>query len=234
MMYILGSIAIVLAAAFIIVRVTKGGVWGVYTKTIASIAFVLLGLLGAYKSGLTLVAVFMLLGLIFGLLGDIVLDLKVVYKQDEEKHLNAGMLCFGVGHIMYFVALTLYLVNNIFVGGKRTMALMLIAFGVALFITSMIMMFAEPLLKLNFGKFRIQTALYTFALTFMTSYAVAAGVIISKLIIFAVGLFLIFASDLILSNQYFGGKQDNKLFIILNHAIYYLGQISIAIMIYFI
>lgn len=234
MMYILGSIAIVLAAAFIIVRVTKGGVWGVYTKTIASIAFVLLGLLGAYKSGLTLVAVFMLLGLIFGLLGDIVLDLKVVYKQDEEKHLNAGMLCFGVGHIMYFVALTLYLVNNIFVGGKRTMALMLIALGVALFITSMIMMFAEPLLKLNFGKFRIQTALYTFALTFMTAYAVAAGVIISKLIIFAVGLFLIFASDLILSNQYFGGKQDNKLFIILNHAIYYLGQISIAIMIYFI
>lgn len=232
LMYILGVIAVILTAIFIVVRVTKGGLAGVYTKTIASVAFIVLGLFGAYTTGLTLIAVFTLLGLICGMLGDIVLDLKVVYRNDNDRHLNAGMLCFGVGHIMYFVALTIYALNSAVLSNKMT-ALILIPLGGAIFITSAIMLLAKPLLKLNFGKFKIQTALYTFALSFMTIYAFVAGAFVTKLLIFAVGLLLIFLSDLILSNQYFGGKQDNKLFTILNHAIYYLGQITIAVMLFF-
>lgn len=233
-MYILGAIAVLLTIIFIVVRVTKGGVLGVYTKTLASVAFIVLGLFGAYVNGFSLVALFMILGLIFGLLGDIVLDLKVVYKEHNNSHLNSGMLCFGVGHIMYFVALTLYITNTAFITNTKMMPILLIALAVGLFITTLIMTFGAPTLKLNFGKFKVQTALYTFALTFMTAYAFTAATFLPELFIFAVGLFLIFVSDLVLSNQYFGGKQDSKLLTIINHAIYYLGQITIAVMIYFL
>lgn len=233
LMYILGAVAVILTTAFIVIRVTKGGLAGVYSKTLASLGFVVLGFFGAYKTGLSLVALFILLGLIFGMLGDIILDLKVVYAGDNNKHLNAGMLCFGVGHIMYFVALTIYASSTAMLASKM-LSLILIPLGIAIFLTTAIMLLAKPLLKLEFGKFKIQTALYTFALTFMTAYAFMAGAYISKLLIFAVGLLLFFVSDLILSNQYFGGKQNNKILIILNHAIYYLAQITIAVMLYFI
>lgn len=232
-MYILGVVAVLLTALFIVLRVTRGGVIALYAKTIASVAFLGLGLYGTYQHGMNLVSIFIILGLLCGLLGDIVLDLKVVYNQDEDMHLNAGMTCFGVGHFCYFVALFSYVANNILVSNKN-LALILISAGIALLITLSIMLFAKPLLKLDFRNFKVQTALYTFALSFMTAYSIAVGTILTNVLIFASGLFLIFASDLILSNQYFGGKQNSKLLTTLNHAIYYLGQITIAVMIFFL
>ncbi len=233
MLYALTDIAIILMLLFVAFRLTRGGVVGLYTKTIASLAFVVLGLYGAYASGLTIIAVFMLLGLIFGMLGDIVLDLKVVYSGDKEKHLNAGMLCFGAGHIMYFIALSIFVVNS-FALYNRITTLLLVPLGIALLITTLIMFLAKPLLKLDFGNFKIQTALYTFALTFMTAYAFVAGYYVNKILLFAVGLLFIFLSDLVLSNQYFGGKQNSKVLTAVNHILYYLGQILIALMIYFL
>ncbi len=232
-MYILGVIAVLLTALFIVLRVTKGGVIALYAKTVASVAFLSLGLYGAYLYGLNLVSLFIILGLLCGLLGDIVLDLKVVYNKDENMHLNAGMTWFGVGHFCYFVALFTYVSNNALASTKN-LALILIALGISLFVTSLIMLLAKPLLKLDFKNFKFQTALYTFALSFMTAYSIAVGTMLTNILIFASGLFLIFASDLILSNQYFGGKQNSKLLTTLNHAIYYLGQITIAVMIFFL
>ena len=231
--YILLAVAVILTAIFIVVRLKKGGVWGLYTKTIASIGFVVLGLLGAYENGLTLPIVFMLLGLICGMLGDIVLDLKVVYKQDNNPHLNAGMLCFGVGHVCYFIALTLA-ISKYSLFADKTLPIILISALIAVLFTIGVMLLAKPLLKLDFGKFKIQTILYTFALSFMTSYAIVISIFAVKIVLFAIGLGLILISDLVLSNQYFGGKQDSRLLTFVNHAIYYMGQIAIAMMIYFI
>ena len=127
-MYIIGTIAVLLTALFIVLRVTKGGVIALYAKTIASVAFLSLGLYGAYLYGLNLVSLFIILGLICGLLGDIVLDLKIVYNKDENMHLNAGMTCFGVGHFCYFVALFTYVANNAQVSTKN-LVLILISLG---------------------------------------------------------------------------------------------------------
>jgi len=233
LMYSLGTLAVLLSIAFIAIRITKGGTLAVYVKTLASVAFVALGLFGAYLNGLSLFSVFVLLGLIFGLLGDIVLDLKIVYKEHNNSHLNAGMLCFGVGHIMYFVALTWYMANT-YILSSRIASIILIATGASMLLTVLIIAVASPMLKLDFGKFKVQTILYTMVLSFMTVYSITAGIFVNKLLIMGIGLLLIFISDLVLSNQYFGNKQDSKLFTILNHAIYYLGQITIAVMLYFI
>lgn len=232
LMYILGAVAVLLTAIFIFVRVTKGGLLGVYTKTLASVGFMALGVFALTQNITTTASLFIIIGMLFGLIGDIVLDLKVVYKNDNDSHLNAGMTSFFLGHIMYFIALTLTL-NNYGLGGK-VMPGILIAAGIAGLLTIGIMYSAKPLLQLEFGNFKIQTAAYTFVLTFMTAYAFYAGIYASYLLIFAVGLLLFFLSDLVLSNQYFGGKADSKILTIINHALYYLAQITIAVMLYFI
>ena len=68
----------------------------------------------------------------------------------------------------------------------------------------------------------------------MSAFSILIGCFSPKFLIFAAGITLIFVSDLILSLQYFGGKQDSPVLTALNHAIYYLGQITIATMLYFI
>lgn len=231
LMYVLGALALVLTIVFIVVRVKWGGLIGVYTKTLASVGFLTLGLFGIYTNGATLPSIFIVLGLLFGLIGDIVLDLKIVYKQDNDHHLNAGMISFLLGHIMYFIALTIIFVNQF---ASKLWIGLLIAAIIALVFTVCIMLLAKPLLKLEFGKFKTLTAIYTFALVFMTAYAFVGGAFNSQLMIFAVGLLLFLLSDLVLSNQYFGTKANDKLFTIINHALYYLAQITIAVAIYFL
>lgn len=231
--YILMAVAVIFTIIFIAVRVTRGGTWGLYTKTIASVAFVVLGIFGAYQSGLELVSVFVLIGLIMGMIGDIVLDLKIVYKNDNDQHLNAGMLSFGLGHVCYFVALTLLVAKSSYLTSKL-LPILLVSAGIGVVFTLGVMLLAKPVLKLDFGKFKVQTILYTFILSFMTSYAFGVAIFAKRILLFAIGLALILISDLILSNQYFGGKQDSKMLTFLNHAIYYMGQIAIAFMLYFV
>ena len=233
MKYLLLSIVIAIAVIFIIVRTIKGGIFGLFTKTTASFAFVSLALVGAYKSGLNMVAAFIIMGLIFGMLGDIALDLKIIYKQHERPYLNAGMLSFGLGHIMYMIATILY-ANSLFTNDIKTFYLILVGVGIAGIITILITLLGESLLKLYFGDFKYQSYAYTFILSFMSAFSIAVATYNAIFLIFAIGIVLIFVSDLILSMQYFGGKQNSKLFTILNHAIYYAGQISIAFSIFFI
>ena len=229
-MYILSAVSLLCVVLFLVVRVVKGGAYGILTKIIASFSFMAIALVGALTTGMTNVALFVILGLLCGLIGDFVLDNKVVYKEHENIYLNAGMLSFGIGHVFYFVSATLVLVSL----GTKTAGMnlstfnILISLGVSAVLTTGIMLMSKPM-KLDFGKFFYQTLAYTLILTFMSAYSVALAIAVPTLWTFAVGICLIFLSDLILSTQYFGGQQDNKLFIILNHAIYYLGQIFIAV-----
>ena len=109
-----------------------------------------------------------------------------------------------------------------------------IKIGVGCIITIIIACFGEKLLKLNFGDYRYQTYAYTFILSFMSVFSVAVACFKPVFLIFALGIVFIFLSDLVLSKQYFGGKQDCKVLTTLNHAIYYAGQIAIAFSLFFI
>ena len=95
--------------------------------------------------------------------------------------------------------------------------------------TVAIIKYISPLMKLDFGKFKWQSAAYSFVLTFVMLYAITCAVLTPSFWLIALGLSLIFVSDLILSTMYFGGKENDKLLCILNHAVYYLGQIAIAL-----
>jgi len=88
-------------------------------------------------------------------------------------------------------------------------------------------------MNLNFGKFLWQTVGYTFILSFMTVYTLMLAIKGMSFIPF-IGLLLFFLSDIVLSFQYFGGKIADKKLIVINHALYYLAQITLVFYIMFI
>ncbi|MFA6860163.1 MAG: lysoplasmalogenase family protein [Clostridia bacterium] len=212
----------VFAVLFLVVRVKVGGFWGLITKTLASFAFVSAGVFSLINAtNFNNSIVFVILGLTSGLIGDILLDLKVIYRQDNKKFLNAGMTSFGIGHIFYFISLIMLTSPNM------TFLSVIISVLAAIGLSLLIMQ-AGKLMKLNFKGFYLQILSYTFILTFLSIISFWQATINASLIPFFLGTFLIWLSDLVLSKMYFGGKGNDNILCIINHALYYAGQISIA------
>ena len=97
------TVACVLFVVFMALRLTvatkseRGGVVAMFAKTAASLGFISIAVAGLYE-GASRAALFVLFGLVFGLIGDMVLDLKVVYleKPEEGVYLTGGMASFGM------------------------------------------------------------------------------------------------------------------------------------------
>ena len=231
-------VALALVSLFIVVRIKKGGVDGIVTKALASFGFVALGLfLMATKAGQNdfsrYSSIVILCGLVCGLIGDVLLDLKVVYPFHEDKYLTFGMLSFLFGHLFFIGSMGVIFAGN----ATKTITFPII------FIVIMSAVFAVGIwfvtsryMHLDYGKHALLSTIYAGVLLFTTVFSIylAFSTMLTSLFIMAVGFLLFLASDLVLSLQYFGGKQDVKSLIILNHSLYYLAQILIAVSIYFI
>ena len=216
------ALAIATAILFSILRVTHGGITSLMTKTLASLCFVVLGVVVAFTHPVGNVGMFVILGLICGMLGDILLDLKSVDETRSESYLNFGMLAFGIGHIFYIV-FAILLVGANGIGGELIFA------GVfATLFTLAILLFSKPVLGLSLGKFTAQASSYCFALTFAGAFSVALAVGNTQIWPLAIPLVSFWLSDLVLSVMYFGGKDESKFLSILNHVLYYGAQIGIA------
>ena len=232
-------ICAILVGLFVVVRVKKGGVMGVYTKILASFGFVLLGLLlstnkAVFGEVFNLAAVFICAGLVCGLIGDIVLDLKVVYKDDEDKHLPVGMIAFGIGHFFYIAAMILAISTEIEICSWDFIWKILVDVFASALLTFLIWFISTNVMKLDFGKHLWATLAYTFILVFVVAFSLTFTICVPniKLWIMLIGTVLFFLSDIVLSTQYFGGKQDDKLLIAINHILYYAAQIVIALFIF--
>lgn len=220
---ILLCVCSLLALIFIIVRAKVGGLIAFLLKTLASFGLVASAFLSIANSSATgdtkLVLSLIGIGLLLGMIGDMVLDLKVVYNNDKI-YLNSGMLSFGLGHLCYFSAFSLYAVS------KNVDLLMpiFVAIGCAIVLTIAIVLSSKKM-KLDFGAFLWQTVAYTFILTFMSAFTLILAIMQGTPILTFIGMILFFLSDIVLSLQYFGGKLQNKLLIVINHLLYYSAQI---------
>lgn len=231
-------VALALASLFIVVRIKKGGVDGIVTKALASFGFVALGLfLMATKAGQNdfsrYSSIVILCGLVCGLIGDVLLDLKVVYPFHEDKYLTFGMLSFLFGHLFFIGSMGVIFAGNVtkaIIFPVIFIVIISAIFAVGIwFVTSRYM-------HLDYGKHALLSTIYAGVLLFTTIFSIylAFSTVLTSLFIMAVGFLLFLASDLVLSLQYFGGKQSVKSLVILNHSLYYLAQILIAVSIYFI
>ncbi len=219
----LGIFSVLFAMLFCFFRAKRPTVFSLCLKTIASVCFVLCGIFGIFTVGSSNVNLFIIVGLVLGLIGDILLNLKVAYKEEENQYFIAGASFFAVGHIFCFVAVLLY---NIDVLPNNLLWNILGSAGFAILFTLAIML-PHKKLGLNFGKHIWLCAGYSLILSFMMAFSISIAIFVPMFWIFAAGMIAFLLSDLVLSMQYFGSFSQ-KVWIYVNHFLYYAAQVLIA------
>lgn len=220
-----------LIVLFIVFRTIKGGLISVLLKALASLSLVVTAIVGLGTCELenTTPIILIIVGLLFGMLGDILLDLKVVYDNDKV-YLNSGMLSFTLGHFAYFSAFTIMALESLdFLDFS-----LVISLWSAIALTFVIIVFGKKLMKLDFGNYLWQSVGYTFILSFMVIYTMLLAIFNAGSWIAMIALALFFLSDIVLSTQYFGGKLHSKPLIVINHLLYYSAQLIIAMLVFLI
>lgn len=213
----LANIGLVIQIIFIYVEQQKKYVPAVVLKGTASLFFVLLGILGLSYATLPGFAKVVVAGLLFGLIGDVCLNLRFVLEKAGQKIFLAGIAAFLVGHILYLAALIplaaklwVWLISGVLVAA-------------ALLYWILTSVEAEKAFKI-FG------VVYIGAVVLMT--AVAVGVFVTRRtqgsLLYMVGAVFFTLSDIILIFNTF--TKDGKAWMRpANLLLYYLGQLLIAL-----
>ena len=181
--------------------------------------------------GTQVLGAFTVLGLLFGLMGDIWLDLKYVYPAQDRPFTYAGFLVFGIGHILYMAGLILQFSRP----GAAGHVIVPIVLGVVLGVGNA---FLEKPMKLRYGDMKPIVIAYGALLFSMVllagSLALLHGWREPCLNLFFIGGVLFALSDLVLSGTYFGENHEKPVDIILNYIFYYGGQFTIAMSLLFL
>ena len=227
LVYIALAAAVIVSAIFTVRRAKAVTHTNLILKVVSSLLFILLGCASYAAGGRPANAIFIIIGLVFGLVGDAFLDMKYLYPQDEDAHTFTGFAAFIAGHVFYtlflfmnYKALPAHIITAVIVG---------VAAGIIIFAT-------PKLMKLDYGKFRIISSVYAAFLVFITVYAllVAFDGKDAARWLMGIGLVLFLLSDLVLSQIYFGKDKNTPANAGINHALYYAGQILIAFSIFFL
>lgn len=220
-----GAIAL---TVFLIARDRNGSVQALLLKTLASFLFISFAFTSFMVSPGEVVATFAMLimmGLICGLIGDILLDLKVMYKESSSLYMHGGMVAFLVGHLYYLAALIIYFGFN------------WIPVVIALVLAVIIGLVSKFMLKFNFAEHTISTYAYSFFLSYMMVQACYAAVtqgFTTCTVLLAAGAILFLLSDLVLVMIYYDNK-DTRPFLAANYILYYAAQYTLALSIlYFV
>ena len=186
-------------------------------KGLASLCFVILGFINSNNSSLARLIV---IGLIFGFVADILLNLRHVFKEKGKLIFLVGILVFLIGHIIYLIAI-FPLTNN-----------PILCVGISIVLTALLMMWIFT--KITAEKaFKIFGVVYIGAIVLLNVVAIANMFLmppfnINFTRVFALGAALFLISDIVLILNTFGSETRQSLRYT-NIELYYNGQILIAI-----
>ncbi len=209
-------LCLLLAAVFIYFEHGGKYVPAVLFKGLASVCFVLFGLLGSRLCGDLRFARLVLIGLILGAAADVLLNLRFVFEKAGQKIFLFGILVFLSGHILYLAAL-IPLCEPLW---------LCLAAGVAATALLMVWIFSQITAK---KAFKIFGVFYIGAITLMTSAALGrliSAPSVSAAVFFA-GAVCFLISDIVLILNTFGQSSRFSLRIT-NLGLYYIGQLLIA------
>ena len=225
---VLGAIALVF---YLLEKCKRYSLKGVLIKTVVSLLFIAVALAGAIQNQNHILNNFIIAGLIMGLLGDIFLDLKYVYPNDDKIYTYAGFIVFAIGHILFITGMMLQ-----FFKGGNWFYFLIPVLGAALFV--IINLLTEKPMGLAFKDLKIIVCIYAFilALNPLTSLmlCIYTGWSSPSLIMLLAGGISFAVSDLVLSKTYFGEGHEKPLDFILNYITYYGAQFIIAFSLLFI
>ena len=233
MIYLILGLFIISWCLYISFLIKGNRLDGFYLKAFTSFTFIFLFFYGLYHildasnqviSRSQLIAVIAIgLGLVLGLMGDVFLELQYVYPKGKIRQIKYGMIVFGFGHIFYLLAM------------DEMSSFNLVSLLIGLAMVGVTYMGAR-IMRLNFGKLSFASYAYSFIIFTMVGQSIFQFIDLQAntySILFMIGAFLFGLSDLILAPIYFQ-KDSHKLLPILNLATYYLGQVLIALSVYFI
>ena len=216
-------VGMITLAVYIPEKIRGYTVKAVLVKSIVSVLFVAVAVSAGSQ---TTLAKFVIIGLVFGLLGDIWLDLKYVFPEHDELFTYAGFAVFGVGHILYVAGLLLQY------GIGRFLAA---SFALAALASALVAVLEKPM-SLRYGRMKKIVVLY--GLLLFSTVFVSGGLFLLHggrcLLLFFIGSVLFALSDLVLSGTYFGKGKDRPIDIASNYILYYGGQFLIALSLTFI
>ena len=217
-------IGIAIQAAFILVEKQKKYVPAVILKGTAALVFIIIGVLSMQMASNQSFAILVVIGLLLGVIGDVLLNLRFVFEKIGQKIFLMGIAVFLGGHIMYLVALST-LSNNL-----------LVSLICGLFAAALLLRWIFSRIGEVPRAFEIFGYVYIGAIVLMT--AVAIGNLISNpgstsALLYVIGALFFTASDVILIFNTFGGTQKFSLRVA-NLSLYYLGQLLIAVSLQFI
>lgn len=172
-------------------------------------------------------ALMVVMGGVFGVLGDVFIELKWLQKEGNDIFFNLGFVTFMIQHII--------LVAAVFITYPMSLVNALICFTAPV-VVLVVSAGLTKVFRMEMGKFKVIANAYgalasmTFSVGFMTMQNY--GMELSQILFFAGGLSF-FASDLILSQIFFVKGKCTRLRVILNHITYYGAQILIASSLFF-
>ena len=212
----------IIQGIFIVIEHQQKYVPAVILKGSASIVFCIIGYLGFVNATNTSFAKMVFIGLIFGALGDILLNLRFVFEKMGQKIFLVGILAFFIGHILYLVALV----------PLSTNLLPCVVIGSILATLILTWIFKTLTVKIAFKVFGI---FYIGAVVLMTCVAIGNVISIGSLssMMYAIGAVSFTLSDIVLIFNTFGSEQKYSMRIT-NLSLYYLGQLLIACSLFFI
>lgn len=224
----LGAISLVL---FLVGKLKGYSVKETLIKSVASLFFIATASVGLYFKGGHILPLFVELGLICGLLGDIWLELKYVFRQEERLFTYAGFVSFTLGHILYITGMFL----EFYQGNNVLYTALPLAVGILMGIANLFI--AKPL-KLDLSGYKMICFIYGSLLFSLFTVTVSLNIMYRfqnvTLIMLLSGAVLFVLSDLILSGTYFGKGKDKPFDLISNAITYYMAQFVIAFSLYFL
>ena len=229
---ILLSLGAIMSGVFIASKVINYSLKTIIFKTIASLFFVALGIyLFITVPGHFLFKLFLLLGLIFGLLGDVLLGFKYITTKTKKFWILAGMFAFAFGHISYITCLFV----EYYIPGNPSFIVLPFVTAICL---SVAYMFISKRLGISFGKLLPFGLFYLFCLSSMlsTSFYMALLNKFSILtgVLFFIGALMFATSDCMLTGAYFKAGQRPKAYLAVYSVCYYLAQFIIAFSLFFL
>ena len=221
--YIVLAVGLVVSFIFCYQRRLGFSIKNLIFKSVSSLCylltavFALIGNPSAFTYGSLLI-----MGGALGLVGDILLDLKGLYKQDEAIYLKGGFIFFLVGHVFY--------ISAVIFSVKPAWYIVLIGAVISIIVGISTVAMAN-VMKVHYGKYRRIVAIYV-AFLAMTTIMSAAAAILSHFskayILMTVGAVLFMLSDVVLSGTFFGRGKDKPRDYFINHFLYYAAQYLIA------
>jgi len=178
---------------------------------------------------------FTVAGMVFGLLGDVWLDLKDMVGEYQRFFMFCGFTSFMVGHVFFIIGML----------SAYTMPRWIwpVAIGAGILVASANLLLEKPLSQ-AYGSYRNILAGYSFVIGAATAIPVAAAFHVARVpghswqpAIFGVGMLLFLISDLVLSQIYFAtdpAVRNKPLLYVLNYLCYFSAQYTLALSLYFL